>query len=53
MHARVTETSEVIMTSAPTSSNKPMNEEVAKTLRAMSDEEHGKLAKFLSQDPSF
>jgi Zinc knuckle len=51
--ARVTETSEVTATTTLTSSNKPTNEEVAKTLKAMSDEECGKLAKSLSQDPSF
>jgi Zinc knuckle len=49
---RVTETSEVAATNTPTSS-KPTNEEIAKALKAMSDEERGKLAESLSQDLSF
>jgi Zinc knuckle len=50
---RVTETSEVTTTPAPTSSKELSNAEVAKALKAMTDEERGKLAEFLSQDPSF
>jgi hypothetical protein len=53
MHARVTETSEITTTPTPTSSKELSNAEVAKALKAMSDEECGKLAEFLSQDPSF
>jgi Zinc knuckle len=51
--ACVTETSEVAATTTTTSSDKLSNMEVAKALKAMSDEERGKLAEFLSQDSSF
>jgi Zinc knuckle len=51
--ARVTETTEVTATPTTTSPDKLTNTEVAKALKAMSDEERGKLAEYLSQDPSF
>jgi hypothetical protein len=41
------------MTPTPTSSKELSNAEVAKALKAMTDEECSKLAEFLSQDPSF
>jgi Zinc knuckle len=51
--ARVTKIPKVTTTPTPTSSKELSNEEVAKALKAMSDEERGKLAEFLSQDLSF
>jgi Zinc knuckle len=49
--AHVAETSEANPT--PTPSKELSNAEVAKALKAMSDDERGKLAEFLSQDLSF